>query len=166
MLWKITQESYIGERLVLPGETVDLARRGVDRKTKKPIHHIPGPHWEPMDDEAKEFSEKCGHTFTGETPDMIIAMTSDLEKRMGASGTVTIDHEALGATIANGIAQGMLVLQQQRDAAVQSDRDAEVDARAKAVADRERDLAEKQAAHDKAVADFAKAQAATKGQSS
>lgn len=152
--WKIHQVSYINDRLYAEGEIAELGRRGIDRVTKKPIHHLPGPHWEPVDDEAKEIAKGCGHVFTGEVPDMVLSMTADLEKTMksgsgGPGGTIVIDHEALGATIANGIAQGLAKLQG--------------DGKADALTAREAELAEREKAHAAAVAAFEAAQAETKG---
>lgn len=102
MKWKIAQRSYIHGLVVEPNETVTLEAY-IDPKTKKLQHHLPGPHWEPADEEAERFAEKMKHVYTGEMPDAVNDMVSRLEQTMSAGGNVVIDHDKLAAAFANAL---------------------------------------------------------------
>lgn len=94
--YKIHQQSFIDERLVEPGQEVETHAR-----------HKPGPHWEPMDDQAKEIVAKHGVKFSPEVPDIINDMTMTSAPM---ANPMSLDHEALGAAIAKGIVAAQAAL--------------------------------------------------------
>jgi hypothetical protein len=105
--YRLHQDTYIGDRLIVAGEggtemeIPPLARAGemvtkmvsasvpmssqivpsakkVSVRLDHDLHHIPGPHWEPLDDEAKAHCKKVGHEFTGEMPDVLDGLEEHL----------------------------------------------------------------------------------------
>lgn len=82
----IAQQSYIDDRLYEKGQIGNFDRR-----------HKPGPHWQPLDDEAREMMEASGETFTGEVPDVLNALLPLYEdaSKTAASQGKSIDVDAL-----------------------------------------------------------------------
>jgi hypothetical protein len=104
--YKFHQESYVGNVLIAAEQEYEVPPLG-RKKSGEPLHHIPGPHWEPLDDEAKAICKMHDIKFTGEVPDAIGPLTDQLAETMAAQNKATasggIDVEALGAAIAKGI---------------------------------------------------------------
>lgn len=73
MKFKMAQDSYVDNTFYKEGVTMDLPP---DTK------HVPGPHWEPLDDEAKTLCKKHGIAFTGFVPDSIDKMCAELNETM------------------------------------------------------------------------------------
>lgn len=100
-LYRIHQVSNIDDRTVAAGEEINVDAR-----------HIPGPHWEPLDDEARAICTANGHEFTGEVPDILPALTDELGKAGNAAGGMTA--EQMTAAIANGVTAAMTALAEAR----------------------------------------------------
>lgn len=97
MQYKAGQVSYVDGRTVTAGEVFD-PQPFRDPKTKKMTHHTPGPHWEPVDEEAKAHCAKLGIAYTGEVPDMV--------ERVGdVMGGDRLDAKSLGEAIAAAFAK-------------------------------------------------------------
>lgn len=97
MQYKAGQVSYIDGRTVAVGEVFD-PQPFRDPKTKKMTHHVPGPHWDPVDEEAKAHCTKLGVAYTGEVPDMV--------ERVGdVMGGDRLDAKSLGEAIAGALAK-------------------------------------------------------------
>jgi len=96
--YRIHQLSHIDDKLIEPGTVVEVDAR-----------HIPGPHWEPMDEAAKALAKKHQIKFTGQVPDPTDKLSLQLSDALQAQG-VTIDHDKLGAAIAAGLAPLILQL--------------------------------------------------------
>lgn len=90
--YRIHQTSWIDDKTVEPGQEVDVSER-----------HVPGPHWEPLDEKAKAIAEKHKVAFTGEVPDPTDKLSLVLEDALQKAG-VAIDHEKLAQAVAAGVA--------------------------------------------------------------
>jgi hypothetical protein len=89
--WRIHQLSFIdtgnngGGALFDAGSEINVGplRAAVgspgDAGYRPAVVHRPGPHWEPLDDEAKAISADTKTTFTGEVPDVVNALADELE---------------------------------------------------------------------------------------
>lgn len=62
-LFRFHQQSYVDDTLVEKGQSKNVGK-----------HHKPGPHWEPLDDDAKAMVARTGVEFTGEVPDVLSAL--------------------------------------------------------------------------------------------
>ena len=135
MKWKITQQSYIDDRLVEPGTIIE-------RKVSKP-----GPHWEPADDEAKAFAAESGVEFTGEVPDVLsqlVPLYADALKKANEGGQ-KLDVEGLKEAFKGALADLLdpSAREEKFAAAVKNAVAAELNARAAAKA---KDMSKKEAA--------------------
>lgn len=62
------------------------------------LHHVPGPHWEPVDDEARALCAKHKHDFTGELPDVMPVLEDQLAEAQKA-----VLHPDSAGTIADAV---------------------------------------------------------------
>lgn len=120
--WKLHQDSFIdngrngGGQLFAAGSEVALGplrpARGEPGEPgyREAEHHRPGPHWEPLDDEAKAIARKAGHMFTGEVPDVVEDLTRQLEeaqkKAAAAQALSPQDIAQLAAQAALAVLEG------------------------------------------------------------
>lgn len=108
--YKIHQESIIGDTTVPADMEITIAANGKN-KDGSPRHHVPGPHWEPLDDEARAICAATpGWVFTGEVPDAVEPLAIELENRM-AKQNVGFDEGKLADAIAKGVVAGMAAAQ-------------------------------------------------------
>lgn len=123
--YRIHQESYINDRHILANAEVEVApyarkrvqkkdeagRDVVDKTGKKvfelvDLHHKPGPHWEPLDDEARAICERHKHEFTGFVPDAVEDLSKQLEEAQAKAAASAAAGGGLdAATIAAIVAQ-------------------------------------------------------------
>lgn len=103
MLFKASQVSYVDGKLVEVGQNFEPVPYR-DPKSGKLRPHTPGPHWEPVDDEAKKLMADTKTEFTGEIPDIVNSLSERLDRMMGERQG--IDHDALAAAIAKGLNDG------------------------------------------------------------
>lgn len=90
--YRIHQTSYIDDRVIDAGQEIEADAR-----------HVPGPHWEPLDDAAKALAKKHSIRFTGNVPDPTEKLSLQLNRALESNG-IAIDHDKLGAAIAQGLA--------------------------------------------------------------
>lgn len=100
MKYRICQVSHIDDAMYGPGlegrtEYVDVPN------SMRPNPHVPGPHWEPLDDEAKAMCLKHGIAFTGSVPDPIDTLSLKLADAMQSSG---MNVDAIAAAISKSLA--------------------------------------------------------------
>jgi hypothetical protein len=81
MKFRFAQPTYVDNVFYEGGED--------SKPVEVEARHIPGPHWQPMDDEAKAHCKKHGVTYTGQVPDMVEAMTADLQSKQAAAAANT-----------------------------------------------------------------------------
>ena len=107
MKFKIHQPSYIqglkdgmlSESIYLEGNTLELP---ADTK------HVPGPHWEPLDDEARALAKQHSIKFTGQVPDCIdqfqkqLAEAMEREKKAG-------DPDKIGAAVVEALVKAGVI---------------------------------------------------------
>lgn len=105
--YRIVQDSYIDNVLYTFNPDPEKDRLNIHEIA---AHHVPGPHWEPMDDEAKAICKKNGIAFTGFVPDCMDKLTGMLADSMkkadeagspGAIGAAVVD-----ALVKNGVIKG------------------------------------------------------------
>ena len=81
--YRLNHTSYIDDRMYLAGPDGPF-----DKETGEPrpvyyvdVHskHVPGPHWEPVNDAAKARMKECGITYTGLVPDSMDDLVEQLE---------------------------------------------------------------------------------------
>jgi hypothetical protein len=114
--YRFHQKSYVGDRIVEKGEEADV---GSNVK--------PGPHMEPLDDEARAAAEAGGVKFTGEVPDVLNALLPMLQKaQQNADDAAKLTPAALSEAFASALERVL-----GKGAAAKSDADiqAEVDRR-------------------------------------
>jgi len=132
MLFRVSQISYLqlpvgpGGMMVDTFVDPDVARVPDDPKTKgefelaprrkrvgeedpRECYDVPGPHWEPVDAEAKDLCKYRSVAYTGIVPDVV----EDLAKQMEAAQKKAereeqnASIEAMGKSIGAGIAAAM-----------------------------------------------------------
>jgi hypothetical protein len=99
MKYRFSQPTYVNNILYDGGKDSPAVEVGGE--------HIPGPHWEPMDDEAKAHCAKLSVKFTGEVPDVMPALIDKLEKAQkdaaAAGNPDAIAKAMVGALIEAGV---------------------------------------------------------------
>jgi hypothetical protein len=119
--WRIHQLSFIdtgnngGGALFDAGSEISVGplRAAVgspgDPGYRPAVVHRPGPHWEPLDDEAKAIAADTKTTFTGEVPDVVNALADELESSkaaMDAANRATpVTAEMIAAIVAEALKQ-------------------------------------------------------------
>lgn len=115
MKFMINQASYIGDGVVEAGASIEVPPLVAAKNHPKddnyvpPVHHIPGPHWKPLDEEAKALCEKHKVVYTGEVPDPTGDLSLQLDaalERARAAGSA-IDYDKLAASTSAAVAQGV-----------------------------------------------------------
>lgn len=118
MRFRLDQDSFIGDVLHTAGAEVEIPplkpgrpERGKPgqpnyRPEIAPVWHKPGPHWFPLDDEARELMRDHEVQHTGEVPDALPALGERLAEAL-AKASVTIDHEKLGAAVGAAVAESL-----------------------------------------------------------
>lgn len=100
MKFRIDQDSYIDDKPVRAGQEIELAKRKIkvlDGKGNPRFvmgYPTPGPHWFPLDDDAKALMAESRIEHTGEVPDVIEQLKVDLQARLD------IDYEKLAEAMA------------------------------------------------------------------
>lgn len=115
--YRLHQRSYIGDRLYEPDSEIT-----VSPSVK------PGPHWEPIDDEAKNAMANHAIEFTGEVPDVLARLEPMLADALAKrSGTDAVNAE----TIATAFEKVLARLLGGKSEPTEADIQAEVDRRVK-----------------------------------
>lgn len=112
--YKMAQESYIDDVPYLAGAIFD----------DKDGRHVPAPHWEPMDDDAKAICAKHSIKFTGEIPDSIEDMTRKLATDMAnkrAADAVAGQPAAIGVAVVDALVEAGVVERKVKKAPARTD---------------------------------------------
>jgi len=80
MKFKLHQQTYIENEA--DGMGAALREIGYELELLPTTSKVPGPHWEPIDDEAKALCKKHGIVFTGHVPDCMDSLTKQLAEAM------------------------------------------------------------------------------------
>ena len=103
--YRLNQVSYMSDRLHQVGEEIV-----VPKGTKA------GPHWEPLDDEAKADMSAAKVSYTGEVPDVLSQLEPAYMEALKASGaSAPIDGKALAVAFKEAFASMMNPEQKQAD---------------------------------------------------
>lgn len=106
MKFRIDQQSYIDDKLIEAGSELEVTPLYIDKKTKKPVFHVPGPHWLPLDDDAKDYCEAMKHEYTGEVPDVLQGLEAVLNDLNGK-----LDETKLAGAITTGMEPFLTAMQ-------------------------------------------------------
>lgn len=87
--YKFHQRSFWNDRLYEKGEEIEI---------KASIK--PGPHMEPLDDEARQAAKEGGVAFTGEIPDVLGKLLPMYEKAAAQHGSDKLTPTALADAMA------------------------------------------------------------------
>ncbi len=108
MKFKLKQQSYLDNET--DGYGAAMREVGYAFDLPAATKQVPGPHWEPMDDEAKALCVKHGIKFTGEVPDSMDSLTKTLQASMqqaaDAGSPEKIGAAVVDALIAAGVVKG------------------------------------------------------------
>lgn len=85
-LFKIAEDSYI-DGLFRP--------RGSIIVVEPSAHNIPGPHWEPLDDEARAMCEAAGVNYAGAVPGLYATIEQNLRRALKTNGAVVESYLSL-----------------------------------------------------------------------
>ncbi len=102
--YKLHQTSYVDNQLIVVDDGHPPAEHAISAS------HVPGPHWEPMDDEARALMEKHGVTFTGFVPDSVDFLTEQLAKALKAKADAEkLDPNAIGKGVVAALLEAGIV---------------------------------------------------------
>lgn len=111
--YRLNQNSYIDNVLYVFIDDPEKDHKNIHEIDAR---HVPGPHWQPMDDEAKKICQMHGIVYTGETPDCVEDMTKQLAHDMAkqaalaataaANSPSAIAQAIVGALIEAGVVTG------------------------------------------------------------
>jgi len=108
MKFKLAQAAYLD--CETDGLGAALRDVGYIFDLKADTRQVPGPHWEPQDDEAKAHCAKHGVKFTGHVPDCMDKLTqlaADSMKRQDDAGDpAKIGAAVVGALVDAGVING------------------------------------------------------------
>lgn len=102
MKFKIAQPSYIDNKLYAEDTTLDMKS-----DEHRNHNHVPGPHWEPLDDEAKALCKQHGVEYTGFVPDSMDVLVESLEQAKQKKAIE--DNNAIGRGVANALIEAGVV---------------------------------------------------------
>jgi len=109
MKFKLAQASYLD--CETDGLGAALRDAGYIFDLKAETKQVPGPHWEPQDDEAKAHCAKHSVKFTGHVPDCMDKLTKiaqDGMKRADEAG----DPVKIGAAVVSALADAGVIKRQ------------------------------------------------------
>lgn len=108
MKFKLSQQSYIDCETDNLGAA--LRDAGFIFDLKPDTKQLPGPHWEPMDDEAKALCAKHSIKFTGEVPDSMDKISqiaqANMKRDTDAGSPGKIGAAVVDALIDAGVVKG------------------------------------------------------------
>lgn len=106
MKFKLKQSSYLDNET--DGLGAALRDAGYEFDLKPDTKQVPGPHWEPVDDEAKALAAKYGVKFTGEVPDSMDKLSKLAQDNMKAAADAG-NPGMIGAAVVNALVEAGVV---------------------------------------------------------
>lgn len=120
--YRLVQDSYIDNVLYTFNPDPEKDRLNIHDIAS---HHVPGPHWEPLDDEAKAICKKHGVTFTGFVPDCLDQLTKQLSESMERE-RLAGNPDAIAAALVRALIEGGVIPKPAAKAAARTSAPAEV----------------------------------------